>query len=88
VDCSVTRVQRSDLNEIISEGNDGKGSEIDIRSSQLPLKILPNPGISYFLNCTGFSHIGKWPISSMMMHSEFFTRLAVLSVFSGVQAQS
>lgn len=51
-------------------------------------KILPSTGIKYFLNVTGFSHMGKWPISSMMMHSEFLTRAAVLRVFSGVQAQS
>jgi hypothetical protein len=50
--------------------------------------ILCSTGIRYFLKVTGFSDIGKCPISSMMMHSELRTFFAVFCVISGVQAKS
>jgi len=50
--------------------------------------IFCSTGIRYFLNVTGFSDIGKCPISSMMMHSELRTFFAVFCVISGVQAKS
>jgi hypothetical protein len=50
--------------------------------------ILCSTGIRYLLKVTGFSDIGKCPMSSMMMHSALRTFFAVFCVISGVQAKS
>jgi hypothetical protein len=66
----------------------GAGLAQALAGSRSAARIFSNTGIKYLLKVSGFSHIGKCPISSMIMHSDPLTFLAVSSVISGVQAKS